>query len=554
MNASALILVVEDNPVLLRSTLQAIEAAGYSVMAASSAKETFLLIKEKRPDLILLDVVLPDLDGVELCRQLKADPETSGVFVVLISGFQIHSDHHVAGLQAGADAYITRPIHHRELVARLQALVRLQQAQAELRAARQALEQRVMDRTSELTETNARLRAEIAERQQLEARLLHSQKLQAVGQLAAGLAHDFNNILTVITCNASLLLMNKQLPPDTVECACQISAATERASNLTRQLLAFTRQQFFQTRPVDLNVLIERMSHMLGRTLGDHILLGFDLKPALPAVRADPGMIEQAVLNLALNARDAMPKGGQLRIRTTVVDLDAALAARNPEARPGSFVCLSVADTGCGMDTATLHHIFEPFFTTKDIGKGSGLGLASVHGIAGQHQGWVEVDSAIGRGSTFTLWLPSLSETVAPAPAPSVTISEKSGTETILIVEDDPAIRALVQDVLAGHGYRVLTAASGPEALQLWRGQSDQVDLLLTDMLMPHGMNGRELAESMRQVKPRLKVILTSGYGADITRKGGIPPLDVCFLEKPFDPDLLSRTVRKCLDTQHPSV
>ena len=551
MKRDGLILVVEDNQVLLQSTVQALQSAGHEVLAASTAKECLSLAKEKQPDMLLLDVVLPDIDGVEVCRRIKADHETAGIFVVLISAYQITSKEQVAGLEAGAEGYITRPINQRELLARVQTLLRLQQAQQALCAVQEELERRVSERTAELTQANARLQAEMAERQQLEARLLRSQKLQAIGQLAAGIAHDFNNILTVIQCSASLLQQEKELGPGATECAQQISMAGQRAAELTRQLLAFTRQQVYQPRELDLNALAEDMRKMLGRTLGEHILLRFDLTSALPAVKADPGMLEQAILNLAINARDAMPDGGQLTIQTGIEEIDTAAAARRPEARPGSFVRLSVSDTGCGMDMAVLEHMFEPFFTTKGAGKGTGLGLASVHGIAGQHQGWVEVTSEPGHGSMFSIYLPSLRASARPTVPTAVAAPQRQGSETILLVEDDPAVRVLVSGVLERHGYRVLVAASGFEALQTWRQHQGQVDLLLADILMPQGFTGGELAALLQQGKPGLKVILTSGYGADLVRKGLSLATNIRFLPKPFNLGLLTQTVADCLDGPH---
>jgi signal transduction histidine kinase len=548
MNPSARILVVEDNTVVLQSTVKALESIGYEVMMASSASESFRLAKEKHPNVMLVDVVLPDQSGVEVCRQIKADPDTAGIFVVLISGYQVTSEHHIAGLQAGADAYIARPIQNSELVARVQAMIRLQQVQAELRTFQQELERRVLERTAELASANKRLRSEMDERKQLEARLLQSQKIQAVGQLAAGVAHDFNNILTVIRCNTSLLLGDEQLSFESSECARQISLAADLAASLTRQLLVFTRQQVFRLRELDLNALIDDMGKMLSRTLGEHIVLRCDLAPALPAVNADPGMIEQVILNLAVNARDAMPKGGQLTIRTTAVEIDAARATRHREARPGSVVCLSVTDTGCGMDTAILQRIFEPFFTTKDVGKGTGLGLASVRSIAGQHQGWVEVESAVGCGSTFHLFLPSLAKAAREIAQPIASATGRPGTETILVVEDEPSVCALAKRILARHGYHVLTAASGVEALPVWTAHQHEIDLLLTDVLMPHGISGPELADRLRQDKPHLNVIFTSGYGPDIMTQDNVLPEDIHFLQKPYDPGLLAKTVRDCLD------
>jgi two-component system cell cycle sensor histidine kinase/response regulator CckA len=303
-----------------------------------------------------------------------------------------------------------------------------------------------------------------------------------------------------------------------------------------------------QPRPLDLGAVAADAMKMLRRLLGENIAVDFDLAPALPAVLADTGMMEQIILNLVMNSRDAMPDGGKLLISTSAVDLDAAHAAPNPDARTGHFVCLRVTDNGTGMDTATRAHIFEPFFTTKDVGKGTGLGLATVYGIVKQHQGWIEVESEPGRGATFRIFLPALAraaETVTEAtPSPDT----RRGAETIFVVEDEPALRDLVASLLRGYGYHVITAVSGRDALRLWREQSPRVDLLLTDMMMPDGVSGWELAKHLRALAPKLKIIYTSGYSADLFAHQVDLEEGVNFLSKPYQPRLLAQTVRNCLD------
>ena len=389
---------------------------------------------------------------------------------------------------------------------------------------------------------------DITERLNLEAQLRQVQKMESVGQLAAGVAHDFNNILTIIQGHAGLMMTHPALHADLVDSGKQISLAAERAANLTRQLLMFSRRQIMQTQLLDLNDVISNVTKMLKSLLGEPVTLRRDLTGDLPAVHADAGMMEQVLVNLAVNARDAMPRGGTLSVNTFTVDIDEAYVQRHPEARTGCFVCLSVIDTGHGMDAATLSRIFEPFFTTKEIGRGTGLGLATVYGIVKQHQGWVEVQSQVNHGTTFKVFFPVSSKAAAiqdrrePKAVPG-------GDETILVVEDEPALRELVQEILQKKGYTVLEAATGNTAFKVWQQHKENIDLLLTDMMMPEGLSGRELAEKVLEDKAGLKVIYTSGYSLDVVSPGFTLKEGLNFLQKPYQPDTLAQMVRDCLDT-----
>ena len=381
--------------------------------------------------------------------------------------------------------------------------------------------------------------------------LRQSQKMEAIGQLAGGVAHDFNNMLAVIGGNAELLLMDAdQHTPETQDGLKQITAASERAANLTRQLLAFSRKQVMQSQPLVLNEVIADLTKMLKRIIGEHIDLQCHYADPLPFVQADAGMIEQVLVNLAVNARDAMPQGGQLLITTEAVSLDADCARTHPEARAGEFVCLTVADTGTGIAPEHLPRIFEPFFTTKELGKGTGLGLATVYGIVKQHQGWIEVSSQLGAGATFNIFLPAI-----PAPAKTVAASKAEaglpgGSETILLVEDDYGVRVITRRVLESHGYKVYEASTAPEALELWRSRAEEIALLLTDIVMPQGVTGRDLAEQLRALRPTLKVIFLSGYSADVIGKDtdSLQRSKSLFIQKPCSTDTLLGTVRRCLD------
>ena len=386
------------------------------------------------------------------------------------------------------------------------------------------------------------------ERQRLEEQLRQAQKLEAIGQLAGGVAHDFNNILTVVLGRAEEVSADARLPRDLQEALTDISQNAERATALTRQLLTFSRRHTIQVRDVDMNAVVGNLTRMLDRILGEDVVveLRYALRPAY--VRADPGMIEQVLLNLAVNARDAMPLGGQLSIETAVVE---AHGDPSGPVRPlGTWVCLQVSDTGSGIAPEHLPHIFEPFFTTKDVGKGTGLGLATSYGIVQQHGGWIEVESQIDQGTSFRVFFPHVAAAAeAPAPVVAPTPAPR-GDETILVVEDEDGVRALVIKLLEGLGYRLLQAASGPRALEVWREHGPGIDMLITDIVMPDGMNGIELAERLRRSSPSLKVIYTSGYLADVSRDD-IPSRETdAYLAKPFSLPELARLVRRTLDAR----
>jgi signal transduction histidine kinase/FixJ family two-component response regulator len=396
-----------------------------------------------------------------------------------------------------------------------------------------------------------RIRTESALRKTQED-LRQSQKLEAIGQLAGGIAHDFNNLLAVIRGNADLGRIDAEgFSSGVTGCLDQISAATERAAKLTRQLLTFSRKQMMHSQPVDLDDVMMNLSSMLERIIGEDVALCYHRSSGLPLVQADVGMLEQVLVNLVVNARDAMRGGGQLQITTEQMTFEAGPHPAHPEARAGDFVCMTVKDTGAGISPESMPHIFEPFFTTKEVGKGTGLGLATVYGIVKQHQGWIEVSSQVGAGTTFRIYLPALkcaraaSNHLTPEAEPPV-----CGKETVLLVEDDEALRYVTHLLLERSGYRVLQAGSGPEALKIWESAAPEVDLLLTDVVMPAGITGRKLAEDLLEKKTSLKVIFQSGYGGEVMRDSTefFRQTNSCFLQKPCAPRDLLRAVRRCLD------
>jgi PAS domain S-box-containing protein len=388
---------------------------------------------------------------------------------------------------------------------------------------------------------------DVTAQRRLEEQFRQSQKMEAIGQLAGGIAHDFNNILTVIHGHASLLSMS-DLDDTGARSAQQITQAAERAAGLTRQLLAFSRRQLIQPKRLDMNKTVGNLTDMLGRILGEDVSLQLNYSKSPATVEADAGMMEQVLLNLAVNARDAMPRGGQLGIRISLVDVDAAHIQRHHEARVGRFVCVSKSDTGCGIPPENISRIFEPFFTTKEIGKGTGLGLATVYGIIKQHQGWIEVESAVGKGTTFRIYIPFVGTAQTDTEKPTTQLTIRGGTETILLVEDERPVRELVARVLQKYGYQIWQAGSGHDALGVWHEHKAGISLLLTDLIMPGNMNGHELAERLWAEEPGLKVIFTSGYSADIVGKNFKLDPELNFLQKPYHPQTLALTVRRCLD------
>ena len=388
---------------------------------------------------------------------------------------------------------------------------------------------------------------DITERRKLEDQLRQAQKMEAVGQLAGGVAHDFNNLLTAILGYCNLMIDDIPKEDPLRQDLAEIKAAGERAAALTRQLLAFSRRQILQPQVVDVNALVRQMEKLLRRLISEDVELVTALAPDLPAIRVDPASIEQVLVNLAVNARDAMPKGGRLTIETATVELDAGYVATHPSVTPGWHVMLAVSDTGEGMDAATRARIFEPFFTTKEQGKGSGLGLATVYGIVKQSGGWIWVYSEPGHGTTFKVYFPRVAEVAAPATTSAAPPASVRGSETILVVEDDETIRNLVLKVLKGNGYTVLVAANGDEAERVAGQHHGRIHLLITDVVLP-GLSGPEVARRLVTTRTDTRVLYLSGYTNDAVLRRGVLEAGVAFLQKPFTPGVLGRKIREVLD------
>ncbi|MBI3271870.1 MAG: response regulator [Planctomycetes bacterium] len=462
-------------------------------------------------NIVLSDMQMPHLTGTEalsICREALPD-----LPFILLSG-TVGEETAVAVVKAGANDYLLKGN-----LARLPVAID--------RELRDAEERR--------------------ERRKSEEQLLQLQKMDSIGRLAGGVAHDFNNLLSAIIGFADLLSM--KLPQDSplAKYVHEIRRAGDRAAELTRQLLTMSRKEVIAPRVLDLNAVVAGMDKLLRRVIGEDIVLTSLFEPGLGRVKADPGQMEQVIMNLAVNARDAMPDRGKLTIQTANAELDAACARRHGPVRPGPYVLLAVSDTGCGMDAETQSRIFEPFVTTKAVGKGTGLGLATVYGIVKQSGGNVWVYSEVGVGTTFKIYLPRVDEPVDCGVPAAPRVLRLQGTETVLVAEDESIVRDLTCQVLQMYGYDVLPARNGEEARGISERHPATIHLLVTDVVMPD-MNGRELAERLTLLRPTMKALFLSGYPSNALVDHGVPDPGIAFLQKPFTPEGLARKLREILD------
>jgi len=507
------VLFVDDSPTDLELIERELRNGGLVVTSEVVATEDAFkrAIQEFDPQLIICDYTLPGADGmVFLTAAGELCPDVPFIFC---SG-TIGEERAVEAMKRGATDYVLKD--------RLSALsVRVR------RALREAAERR--------------------ERQALEEQLRQAQKVEAIGRLAGGVAHDFNNLLTVIRGYVDISLA--ELPPESPVRSDLEEArdAADRAADLTRQLLAFSRRQIIEPRISDLNAIVESSEKLLRRLIGEDIEIAIVLNPHLGRAKVDRAQIEQVIVNLAINARDAMPQGGRLTFETDNVDLDNAYARAHTAVQPGPHVMLAVSDTGQGMDRGTLSHLFEPFFTTKEFGKGTGLGLATVYGIVKQSGGNIWVYSEPGRGTTFKIYLPRVDEPAEPLAPKETDRATLRGSETILVVEDEDAVRTLTRRVLESKGYTVLDANQGLAAIELAEKHDGPIHLLVTDVIMPQ-MSGRALAQALSAVRPSMRVLYVSGYTNNAIVHQGVLDPGTPFLQKPFTPKALASKVRDILD------
>jgi signal transduction histidine kinase len=535
--ASGRILLADDNPDMRSYVRQLLEAQGYQVEAVSDGEAALSSARARRPDLILTDVMMPRLNGLELLRMIRQDPALASTPVVMLTA-RAGEDARVEARDAIADDYLAKPFAARELLACIKANIEVaslrRRTEAELQAINASLERRV--------------EAEVAERMQVEEALRQAQKMESIGQLTGGVAHDFNNLLTVIM--GGLDTIRRAKPEDQTRIQRGIDMAfqgAQRAASLTSRLLAFSRRQPLSPRPLDLNVLVRDLSELLHRTLGETIELEIVGAPRLWTVEVDQNQLESAILNLAVNGRDAMPSGGRLTIETSNTLLDETYAARDIEVQPGQYVMLSVSDNGEGMSKETLARAFEPFYTTKDVGKGTGLGLSMVYGFVKQSRGHVTLYSEVGHGTSVKLYFPRYDGEPGLAPGEhTIEPLSASRDETVLVVEDNDGVRAYSIDILRELGYTVFEASNAGTALRLLE-TLDRVDLLFTDVILP-GDNGRLLADRALQLRPGLKVLFTTGYSRNAIVHHGRLDSHLHLISKPFTFNQLAAKLRELLD------
>ena len=661
----ARILVVDDDSDQLTLVSRLLEHAGFNVQTASDALTGFELAQRIHPDLVISDVTMPDVDGIQFCNMIRAHATLSSTPILLVSAIQKDTETIVEGLHTGADDYLEIPYEPSILVAKAIRLVEVNRVVEDLHKEKECLRyaisaarmglwewnivtgkiqwsedlerihgmtpgefggtldaflaqihpedrdlvQRSIARTVDaglehdveyrivwpndeihwvegrggvihnrrgkpvlmiglcmditarkeseafLQTTREELEKRVEERtakhKELEEQLAQSQKLEAVGRLAGGLAHDFNNLLTAII-GYSQLCIRRLRPHDPVRSGLEeILKAGERAASLTRQILAFSRKQVMQPIVLDLNSVIAEIEKMLKRMIGEDIELRTAPQEDLGNVKADPGQMEQVLVNLVVNARDAIPSGGKITIETRNVYLDETYAKGHVAVAAGHYVMLAVSDTGTGMNEEIRQHIFEPFFTTKETGKGTGLGLSTVYGIIRQSGGTIWVYSEPAKGTTFKIYLPRVQESAEEYKRPVPSTDLARGTETILLVEDDELVRKLAREVLETSGYRVLEAASGEGALSICEENKDVIHLLLTDVVMPR-MSGREVANNLLSLHPEMRIVYMSGYAENAIVHHGVLEQGTWFIQKPFSPHALALKVREVLDASLP--
>ena len=547
------ILVVDDTVPNLRLLSGMLTGQGYKVRGVPSGPMALTAVHSAAPDLILLDINMPEMNGYEVCEKLKASVESRGIPVIFVSALDETLDK-VRAFQVGAVDYVSKPFQLEEVLARVENHLNLRALQKELQLANDKLEQRVKERTIELQETVELLKDEIAERQraqreksEIEAQLYQSQKMEALGRLAGGVAHDFNNFLTVVICNADVLL-SAPLDEERLKKKLELIRQTGmKAASLTQQLLAFSKGQVIHPKVLDLNEVVQEMEGMVHSLVGRKVKVSMSLDSSIGKVKVDPTQISQVILNLAVNARDAMPNGGALSVVTANIDVNDTGMSDFPEIEPGAYVRLTVTDTGLGMDEKTQRRIFEPFYTTKAKDKGTGLGLSTVLGIVSQSDGSIQVLSEPNKGTEFRVYFPRTEPSQELRETRPSGSGEQGGGETILVVDDDPDLRSMLSELLQQNGHKVLEASDGSEALEVRKNYSGSVDLLLTDVAMPL-MGGIELADWLARLSTETKVLFITSYVDSPGIQGLLDKSGFAFLQKPFTCEILMAKLREVLD------
>gem|GEM_PF-2778896 len=555
METGTTVLIVDDENSIRLTLCEFLQVAGHTVLTAADAAEALRILKGESVDVVVSDIVLPRINGVDLLRTIREKDQR--VQVIMMTG-EPTVETASAAVRNGAFDYLFKPITKDAIlkaVANAAKVKRLsdeaERLTVENERHRNHLKELVAARTRALEEEEAERRRIEEQSHKLEEQLRQSQKMEAIGQLAGGVAHDFNNLLMAIS--GSTEYAQDSLPADSeVQPALEeVLAATKRAAALTRQLLAFSRRQILKPEVLDLNAAMGDLLKLLGRLIGEDIELRFVPGSSVSHVRVDAGQLEQVIINLAVNARDAMlPTGGTLTIRTqntTITTPNEALFAATGEAPQGDFVMLTISDTGSGMSAAVRRRIFEPFFTTKAANKGTGLGLATVYGIIRQHDGYIGVESREGEGSTFRVYLPQVAAVAECGAAAAESAAAPKGTETLLVVEDDMAVRHVESRSLQALGYTVRECGTAAEARDLAAACGDEIDMVISDVILPD-QSGRELVESLAVKHPHLTLILTSGYVGDRLAAHDLSRANIPFLPKPFSQVQLAKLVREVLD------
>ncbi|HEY5410600.1 MAG TPA: response regulator [Caulobacteraceae bacterium] len=555
-------LIVDDLEENLLSLEALLQRDGLAFLKARSGEEALEILLKHDVALALLDVQMPGIDGFQLAEFMRGNERARHIPIIFLTAGTADTQRRFRGYEAGAVDFIQKPIEADILRSKADVFFDLHQQRRQIQVQRDALEastkaladasnhleEQVRERTAELEDALARLKTEAAERERAEASLRQSQKMEAVGQLTGGIAHDFNNMLTGII--GSLDLMRRRIATGQVENLDRYmdiaSASAGRAAALTHHLLAFSRRQALDPKPVEINGLIRSMSDLLEQAVNEKIDFEVVLAPDLPAGIVDPHQLENAILNLALNARDAMPDGGVLTVGTSLVDLDEAHIATRPGISPGRYVMVAVSDTGVGMPADLIEKAFDPFFTTKPLGQGTGLGLSMVYGFVRQSGGQVRIHSQVGLGTSVKLYLPTTE--ARPAAASIVTSSAPHGHgERVLVVEDDAAVRMLVREVLEELQYHAVEFAD-PLAAVPYLKSGERIDLMICDVGLP-GMNGRELAETARDHRPELPILFITGYAENATIRSDFVGANMSMVTKPFSLDELGAKVSQMIDS-----